>query len=333
MIPAMAFFTVSMIVFEPIIPEVIIERLGGTFDISGQSFFLLLLLTVLLGFTLTSLNTFTYKVFEGYVLLWRIPYLRKNEIKRARSRKRIEKTLNRRISRLENSWSSKAIQKRNVLISQRDQLITEYDHDFPFSEKEFMPTQFGNILKAAEAYPRTRYQIDAVPIWPRLIHVVPEEYFSKVDQLSNQLSFLMNCTILALLFSCANFVASIYQYFLFRRISTGNTQPPLYFIDLIDNPKFYIQNAEIYIFIFLAALFVTIVFRKATILVIREYGDLIRSTYDLFRLNLIEHLKLEMPETLLDEIDLWEEICDFFNKGNPEELIDFKYHYKSESAS
>ena len=41
---------------------------------------------------------------------------------------------------------------------------------------ELMPTRLGNILKNAEVYPKLRYGIDSVLIWPRLYPLLPDAF-------------------------------------------------------------------------------------------------------------------------------------------------------------
>ena len=47
-------------------------------------------------------------------------------------------------------------------------VVTTYDLSYPPPHAGIMPTKFGNILKASEAYAGTRYGIDSVQFWPRL---------------------------------------------------------------------------------------------------------------------------------------------------------------------
>ncbi len=47
-------------------------------------------------------------------------------------------------------------------------------HRRPDQPALFMPTSIGNILRAAESRPRSRYGLDSIIVWPRLWLVLPE---------------------------------------------------------------------------------------------------------------------------------------------------------------
>lgn len=309
-IPSLAFFTISMLTLQPILPKSITDLLGSKFNPFGESGLLLALITVILGFTLTSLNTFIYKVFEGYILIWRLPFLRTSEIKRSRRLKKIQQSIAKKVKRLEQGGLSRRVERRiEDLRSTEKALLARYDLQFPPTEEEILPTKFGNILKAAETYPISRYRIDAVPMWPRLIQVMPLSYYAKVDEVSNQVSFLMNCTILTV--SYAVMTLSLSTYYLFQQILSPVSS----------------SSVEIlaYLGLFVLATIISIVFLRASELVVLEYGYLIRSSFDLFRRQLLRQLDIDPPLNLEEEQTMWERLSYFINIGDNNGLIDFNF--------
>lgn len=309
MIPSLAFFTITMLSLQPVLPDWLKDILGSEFNPLGESGLLLVLLTVILGFTLTSLNTFVYKVFEGYVLIWRLPSLRKSEIKRSRQLRNTQSRIAKKLSRLESAvLSERAERKREDLIATQNALLAKYDLAFPPTEDEILPTKFGNILKAAETYPMSRYRIDSVPLWPRLIHVMPGSYYIKVDEISNQLSFLMNCTILTAIYALVSLGISLYYSFESAWLLTKSP-----------------EKIWGYFGLFILALSISIIFLRASELVVLEYGYLIRSSFDLFRRALLKQLDLAPPPTLEEEQSLWEQICYFINVGDNGGAINFDF--------
>lgn len=298
MVPSLAFFIITMISLQSTLPAWLKDLLGNEFEPLGKSGFFLLVATIILGFTLTSLNTFIYKIFEGYVLIWRLPFLRSAQIRQARRLRMTQKKLERKIGRLDERTSPRAFKKRQNLISTKLALLTKYDLEYPPSEDEILPTKFGNILKSAESYPRSRYSIDGVLTWPRLIYVIPGDYYSKVDDVSNQLSFLMNCTVLAMIYSLI--ILSTFTY---------------HFATSIMLHQSYLEEAGGYFLLFVLGIIVGVVFLRATVLVVGDFGHMIRSSYDLFRRKLLIELDLTPPLSLEKERDLWENWCDFTNLG------------------
>lgn len=310
LVPSLAFFTISMLTLQPILSDDIKDLLGSKFNPMGESGLLLVLLTVILGFTLTSLNTFVYKVFEGYVLIWRLPFLRQGQIKQSRQLRKVHDRIAKKLSRLERgSLSRRAERKIEDLRSTQTALLARYDLHYPPTEEEILPTKFGNILKSAETYPTSRYRIDSVPMWPRLIQVMPPAYYAKVDEASNQVSFLMNCTILAACYAVMTIGISV--YFAVSQIFQPSENYPL--------------EVWVYLGLFLLAITVSIVFLRASELVVLEYGYLIRSSFDLFRRQLLRQLDFVPPLTLAAEQSLWEQLCYFVNIGDNGGLINFDF--------
>jgi hypothetical protein len=298
LIPSMSFVAVMMFVFQPIMSDELIEWFIGTFNPLGQSFFVVLILTVIIGFVLTSLNTFTIKVFEGYILIWRIPIFRKVELRRYYSFRRKINHIEKKIKRIEKKRKFKKTLKN--LLEQEKMVMTEFQLEFPSRSNEVLPTRFGNILKAAESYPMARYQIDAVPMWPRLIHVIPPSYDERIDQSHLQLSFLVNCAALSITVTIICLCTAIYEYAL--SLSNGN-----WFLEVS-----------------LVALLTAIVFNRASILSVSEFGHMIRSAYDLFRFDLLKQLHIPLPEDSESEYDLWTKITHTLNIGN---VLEDRYPY------
>ncbi|MGC9400213.1 MAG: hypothetical protein ACP5HM_13910 [Anaerolineae bacterium] len=381
-VPSLAFVALAMVVFRPLIPQSLLTSLQNTLEPFDQSGVLLLALAVILGFTLSSLNTSIYKILEGYSLLAHIPLFRKRqqrkyaeiethlkkveeEIKRLEEREdahqreynrliglerdviqAIEtasvqgaeregerlKTLLKRVHKHVHQLAAE--KKENTLRlkqleDERYYLLSEMHLRFPFSREAVLPTAFGNLLRAAEAYAGDRYGIDAVRLWPRLIHVIPQSYYEKVEQSNNGLAFLINCSILSLLFSLLCGLATGYQ--ILALSLTQATNGAMYCVTpigsgqclvTITEPQVYLYSYG-FLFIFMLCLF--FIFYKGSFPIVIQYGDMIRSSFDLFRFRLLEEFHLEPPKTLQAEREVWRKISEFLVMGEHRGTLCFKY--------
>jgi hypothetical protein len=315
--PSLAFVAVSTIAFSPLLPPTLIQRVQSALSPINDSGLIVLLIATMMGFTLTSLNTYIYKLFEGYFLRGLLKPLLRIELRRARIIRNKRDFLNKKINRIE-KWQRgrtraklPAYQKKKLirinnriqqLINQRDALAAEYDSKYPPTDALIMPTRLGNILRAAEAYPQSRYYADSVALWPRMVWAVDREYMSHVDSANDQCSFLLNSSLLSGIFAVMSFTASGYE--------------------LASNVS---SNPVIYLAVGIFALAIAWFFYTASLLNVTKYGNLIRSSYDLFRFNLLDKLHLKLPPNSESEKELWEQISEFITIGDLFEEKTFVY--------
>jgi hypothetical protein len=348
---------------------------------------LLLTSTIVLGFTLHSLNTFIYKILEGYHFLARFPWLRRRQRRKyeklesqltevekdiAKLRRKIdynqlqidrlkeikvgiEKKLNSLFLFMYTQKGERFKSQVECVCDQIEQLYSRIEEDeaflqkledkryyivsemhlsFPLRKEAILPTGFGNILRAAEAYPVDRYGIDAVRLWPRLVHVIPESYYEKVEQSNNGLAFLVNCSVLSLLMSLLSIIAVAYQYYL--RLVKLDKAGLLYFIvneDIKYNPDVYLQRICLYVVVFALALLMFCLFYRGSLPVVKQYGNMIRSSYDLFRMQLLKALNQKIPDNSIEEYNTWSKVSEFVAIGDHRGPLSFKYQVSTEGSN
>lgn len=324
-VPSLAFVTACMIAFSPVLPSTFIDRIRASLSPLDYNGLIILLAAIVMGFTLTSLNTYIYKLFEGYVLFNIFKPLQMLEISRARKIRNKRDQLNKKVKRLEQwqkSWEDAKMpdyqeqrkERTNKRIKQlknkRDALATEYDLKYPPLDSMILPTRLGNILRAAEVYSQDRYHADSVMLWPRMVWAIDREYMNQVDAANDQCSFLLNSSLLSAIFAIMAFVVSGYQVLFFPSSS----------------------NSILYVLLGLAALGIAWFFYTASLMNVTKYGNLIRSSYDLFRFNLLEKLHLKLPPNNQEEKELWYKLSEFITIGELYGEQYFAYDHADEEA-
>jgi uncharacterized membrane protein YvlD (DUF360 family) len=194
------------------------------------------------------------------------------------------------------------IQKQ--LTRQYYSVVIEYDQYYPPNPDDILPTKFGNILKASESYAGTRYGLDGVEFWPRLIHVIPPPYQELIEGSRNELSFLVNMSFLAIVFFVLCVVAILYN---FIGPSLNSVSMPLKFVGF--------GYAFQYAAAGLIALACNWLFNKASTFSVSSFGIMIRSAYDLFRLDLLEKFRLKMPTDSDKEFYMWNNLNELILQG------------------
>jgi hypothetical protein len=340
-VPAMAFIIICSLTFESLLPPPLRYNTNNPL----QSSLNLLLFTAILGFTLHTISTYVYKVFEGYTspfnnknpigrsfLRRQKRRFKKNEANLARVTKQLEKVqknIEKPSSKKQKSpWQARRTKRyenlQQLLLDQRYDLIANREMGFPPSVKQIMPTRFGNILKAAEMYPATRYNIDSVQLWGRLSHVIPDSGMRKIDHANNQSLFLLNSTLLASAYAVLCIIFSLYQWMLLK-IPHHNS---LFFsigtklcdIDLQKN-----IFGELVLAVLASG--VAWVFYEASLFNVNQFGDMIRTAYDLYRFNLLDALRLPLPVSLDDEKQTWLLVSQFMVGNDKFGKVHFEYEH------
>jgi hypothetical protein len=330
LIPSLAFVTIAMVIFGPVMPPGLVDRLVSTFNPLNQQGVPLLAFTIILGFSLSCLNTFVYKILEGYSLLARVPGIRWCQRRGARRLKDQLNALEEEIHKLEEQDPDDT--RLQELEDLRYYIASELDLRFPPAKQAVLPTRFGNIFRAAETYSVMRYGIDAGRLWPRLVCVIPEEYYEKVEQSNNRLAFVVNCSILALLLGVLCGLAAGYQYLIGRFALLGRDEL-LYFVPICPSlTKIYFQRALIYLVICAVMIVVSWLMYRASLPIVVQYGNMIRSSFDLFRFDLLRQLNLELPKDSDTEYDLWRKISEFIAIGSRRGPLHFEYQFAADNS-
>jgi hypothetical protein len=297
-----------------------------------ESFIPILVFTAIIGFTLSSLNTFIYKTFEGYFLLHHFRFLQRRQQKQAKrlqqSLTRKEKRLEKIEKRLEEAPTNRIIREKlkrsqSALQGECYALATQLDSKYPPSSAYILPTRFGNALRAAEGYSNSRYGIDGVPIWPRLVHVMPSTYYEKLELTNNGLAFLLNCATLSFVAAIICLFASFHQlYSAYCQVNSANGL--CNFLGFTRSTD-ALSGAAAYFLLGITMLVLFRGFYNAAIPVLGRYGDLIRSSYDLFRFELLTALHIAQPQDSDEEHDTWRKISEFIAIGRRRGSMYFEY--------
>lgn len=396
-IPALGFVVIAQLVFSPIIPSDIKDnfliQIGTNLD---DISLLPVILTLLLGYTLLGLNTFIYKAIEGYYLPRRFSVFQKRQAKKALKRKLEYKIVDKALKRLKKQFwliddalsdiddkleekksldeleqrllsrlgpKRKRLRRKIDSLNQLNyELKAQYRQDYPLSTSTVLPTRFGNILRAAEIYSNEHYGMDAVTLWPRLIHAIDDRYHQKLDESNNGLAFITNSMVLAVFLAFLCLIAAGYQGFIWQYAEKeAETQlaanvacieangeegcekleyEVISYLELVvidTNPSElidYKNRAFLYLILVPIQIAVGYFFYNATLPAARQYGNLIRSAYDLFRFDLLNQLRLELPEDSDIEYDHWKTWSEFVALGSLEKQprAPFVYRHPSDSA-
>lgn len=325
MIPALALVVGSILMFDPILPvAAAFKNPQDTPQLFGFGL-IIFILTVIIGFTLTALNTYILKLFEGYIIFPPIRFLYNRGLQRHRQKAR---SLMARCESLEkeyiylknfNSNDPHLKDKLGIILDEHYRVASQYDQNYPAHLDDVLPTRFGNALKAAEDHAVQRYGFDGVTFWPRLIHVIPDSYKATIDSTRNELSFLVNMSILSVVFSFLC-VMAIFHTMATTDVVSGN-------IEVFET---FVGNVLKYLFATLLGMIGFAFFYNASIISLGSFTLTIRASFDLFRLDLLKKLELVRPNDFDEEFDTWENLNELILLGN-RSLTFQKFSYREEN--
>jgi hypothetical protein len=310
MVPSLAFVIAVILVFDPILRVASAFRNPeGIYQLVGFSLFLFIF-TVIIGFTLTALNTYILKIFEGYVIFPPIRFLYKKSLRIHQQKANIlihnRDKLIKQIRDLQ-KYKGHSLEDLDLeeLKDQYYSAVADYSLIYPDIPSDVLPTSFGNILKAAENYSGERYGLDGVHFWPRLVEVISKDYKMTIDSVRNELSFLVNMSILSFFFSLLC-VIGMFISFWTATVASGNLSV---FAGVAVKAAEYLLAAALG---FLSCN----LFYKASILSVGSFGLMIRSSFDLFRIDLLKRFGIKRPMDSDEEIHAWQKLNDMIVLGS-----------------
>jgi hypothetical protein len=148
----------------------------------------------------------------------------------------------------------------------------------PLRDDNILPTHLGNVLAAANERPFNKYGLDVGVCWPRLWIVLPHDVQSDLNDARSLVEFSVRIWCWSILF--------------------------------------VIWGAYIWWMGLIALVCTLIVYYAWLPKVIETYGDLMESTFDMYRLRLLEYLRWPLPKNPAEEHAIGEKITDYLSVGS-----------------
>jgi hypothetical protein len=215
------------------------------------------------------------------------------------------------------SWRE---QRRTQFMRERDELrrmrrdepdyvprIINFRRTYPHDPNLILPTRFGNVIRAFETYSLNVYGVDAIPAWHRLVAVVPKDFAGQVDDARAEVNFWINVWVVAILFTglaAARFIWDAYS------LVTGAGARPLSSHAFV---QIHWEHAV------LAAIAIGIAFLAYGFAIERaqEWGDLVKSAFDLYLPALAKVLGYDLPPTREGQLAFWDAVNGMFLLQTP----------------
>ena len=232
----------------------------------------------------------------------------------------------------------------------RDQFLL-----FPPSKTAVLPTQFGNIMRAAELYSKSRYNLDAATVWSRLQTALPQDFSSSLQSSKTAVDLMIVLSAYCLMFgiplsiwigwqASAAFLwivplGGLLAALVLRRGVTGS----LFAIALVLSilPRFGQSQINSDTISFIIRLQVSLTLSGFVLLAswlsyqnalqaALTYGEQIKTAFDLYRWKALEAMNLKLPATLFEEKKLWEEIGGLLYRGYSDPLTYYQFKHAKE---
>lgn len=191
------------------------------------------------------------------------------------------------VSKVNKKWDKLKEERTNAAVNKLDSypfLQEKLFYEYPTKEKRLLPTQLGNVLRAAEDYAETTYGMNVVFWWPRLWLILPQDVKQQVDDSLAPIIALLNLATQIGIVSSVGFIYLCMQY-------TGPWKFGAFLAASIT---------------LIVGLILTLAAYRGAVSQAKVYGILIRSVVDIYRFDLLKVLHQSIPSNLAEEKRLWE---------------------------
>ena len=224
---------------------------------------------------------------------------------------------------------------------------------FPTRPDDILPTQLGNVMRAAELYSQERYNIDAVLIWPRLQSFLPEGFAGTLQDAKTALDLMITLSAFCLIFGLplslwlgfrADIEFLVIAPFCITVLTVAMRQWGLClgaFLATLLSSSFGIfpttrilplVRLNVLLTLGISILWVSRLSYDNAVQAALSYGEQLKAAFDLYRWKALEGLNLKLPNDLNEERALWDEICGLLYRGYSDGLAHYQYCVDEDSA-
>jgi hypothetical protein len=252
----------------------------------GKAAYLLLSVWVV-SVVLQILSHPLYRLLEGYSLPARLAEARKEA-----NRKRLRQDLAE-LRKLFERWATEGDQFPAADLLRYRTLKRELAKRMPPLERQVLPTDFGNAIRAFEVYPNEVYGADGVTTWLRLATVIPKAFGEQIQDTRTTVDFLVNCAFYSAVIALLGIARMIYSA---RWHSLFDSSPPGTFVCNIE-----------YVWLLWTAggLVAAYLFYRWAVVSVGAWGDLVITAFDCYLPALAKQLGYELPKIAKDREKFW----------------------------
>ena len=246
-----------------------------------------------------------------------------------------------------------------------DQLVREVEESrhrlnrqqflyLPAQLDSILPTQLGNVMKAAELYSQHRYNIDAVLIWPRLQAFLPKDFASTLQDAKTSLDLMVTLSAFCMLFGLplsvwlvlrakAEFLAVVPFGFVLLAIAMRQkwigvaallaSVISLLFRLFPATRMLPLIRLDVLLTLSAGILLVSRLSYENAVQAALSYGEQLKAAFDLYRWKALEGLNLKLPNNLKEERALWNEVCGLLYRGYSDGLMHYQYRVLAEGSN
>lgn len=229
-----------------------------------------LFIVVVSAFAIQQLDLAVLRLFEGYWHSWFNAFRRKL-INRQKCR----------FDRLSDQWQKLQLKQDQAQLTSAEQdRLSAIDwqlRQFPTQRDRFMPTQFGNLLRAAESQSKDKYGLDAIICWSRLWFVLPDGVKKDLQEARADLNCFARLWLWGILFL-------IWSVWAIWAVPIG--------------------------------LGIAWFAHRGMLVAAATYGDLLESAFDLYRFDLYRSLHLPTPSNPAEERQFGQQLTQYLWRGS-----------------
>ena len=287
---------------------------------AGEKSLAVLSAAVIIGLTLSALQTRLYRVLEGY-WLWPLGIARKRQESQLSDKKLLERRLEaidlyqrRAVDSGEPDGGSsermtsltayprlhRFIQHDRNRSAVQQALLRERLRRYPVDDHQIAPTRLGNAIRRLEEYGYQRYRLDSQALWYELAAAAPQQLREQVDAARVGVDFficLLYGNLLVAVAAYASLLAAHPHYVVLLFTATAL---------IVLSPLWY----------------------QLAVATTDDWALATRALVDIGRKPLAEALGLRIPQELSRERDMWRQYCRFvrqpYDEIHPSRLDQFR---------